>query len=142
MTNGSGNIDAELERYINKALVHAAMFASQDTQTGIPTTVDPVQLAAEGTVPWTPSVQWFLTELARESVIRRDSEWVERTTVSPQSIRTSGEQSPAYNRLVEAFREAMRGGEEIRNERENRAPLIATVQGIKDHWCGVFPLCQ
>jgi len=140
MTNGNGNIDAEIERYINKALLHAAHIASQQTQP-MPTTVDPVQLALEGTVPWTPSVQWFLTELARESVIRRDSEWVDQTGVSPQSIHTSGEQSPAYKQLVKAFSDAMRHGEEIRRQRENKAPMISTVQGIKDNWCEMFPVC-
>src|SRR3712207_7234060 len=70
-SNGSGNIDAELERYINKALVHAAMLASQDTQTGIPTTVDPVQLAAEGTVPWTRSEEHTSELQSRQYLVCR-----------------------------------------------------------------------
>jgi hypothetical protein len=138
---GNAMLDEELERYINQAVVDAAERASRDPLTGA-SIIDPVQGAAEGSVIWTPSVQALLAELARESVIRREDEWVEQTGVPPEEMRYGGAESAAYDRLVQVFTNAMRGAEEIRRERESRAPLISLIEWIKDNWCGFWPLCQ
>ena len=138
-------LDAELERYINRAVVDAAIAAIRASQEGPPRPYyveDLAARAAEGSVALTPSVQSLLVELARESVILREDEWAERTGVSPRDMIDSEEPLALYAHLVPVFTEAMQGAEELRRERRSGAPLIALVEWIKDHWCGVFPLCQ
>jgi hypothetical protein len=88
-----------------------------------------------GSVAWSPSVHFFLMELARESLIFREEEWraLGLAPDNPEAVRHT---------LLPVFAEVLHRAEEIASERDNQAPLIAVVELLTRQWCGVFPLCR